>query len=299
MSRIFVTLFFLAVANAAILSSCHEQTVYRTASGLQFTLIPGNPPGPIVAGSGATVKAVYTVRYDDSIVGTTNGHMPLYQQMIPGLVFPYSLMEALGGTRAGDSLVVWQRIDSLRRKGLLPHLPAGWKSGDRLVITMKVLRVFPFNYHAGDSLVEADKEQEARRLLEVVRAEGEARMTRWLARHGITAKANREGCFLEVMVKGKGQVADSGSMIGLRYRCMTVGGKLLDANTDTGFHHPPVLSVRLGGTTLPPVIDATLRGLPAGTHARVYVPKGVGVSSALVARQGDIPGEDMVWEVWL
>ena len=278
---------------------CRQQVVYRTASGLEFMLYHGdNATGP-VAGSGATVKVNYTLRYGDSVLHSTVRSMPLYQPLIPGLIAPYSPMEALGaGVRPGDSLVVWQRVDSMQRKGLLRELPKGWRMSDRLTATMKVLAVFSFDYMRTDSAVRADKLAEATAWLDGEQRRAFAHMAGWLKEQSIAAKPVGDGVFVQVLAEGSGAVADSGSTVSLRYEMRNLSGRMLDANTDTSFHHLPVLVARLGSGQLPPVIDGVLRGWHSGSHLKIFIPLGVGISPATVAGQGRIPGDDLIWEVW-
>jgi FKBP-type peptidyl-prolyl cis-trans isomerase len=290
---------YLLVAGAiAGLTGC-IQTVYRTASGLTFMIYKGPDTGGIASGSGTTVKVELTVRHGDSVVQTSVGKMPVYQQLIPGLIFPYSPAEALvSGVKAGDSLVVWQQVDSMLQKGLLRQLPKGWERSDQLVSTIKVLQVFPFDFRHGDSLVKTDKEAEAKAWLGREQTAGETRVKDWLAKQGITAKPGPEGSFLVVVNKGQGPPADSGVALILQYRCSTLDGKLLDSNMDTAFHRPAALRVVVGARMLPKVLDSALRGMPVGSHLRLYVPGATDLTPAAVATQGGIVGEDRVWEVW-
>jgi hypothetical protein len=232
-------------AAALLLAGCNQQTIYRTASGLQFMIYLGPNGQTTAAGSGATVKLSYTLRHGDSVVSTTEGRMPMYQPLIPGLIFPYSPMEALtSGVHPGDSIVAWQRVDSMRRKGMLAQLPKDWRMSDRLTATMKVLAVFPFDYHHGDSAVRADKLAEATALLEREQPLAAAHMAQWLREQSITATPTPDGVFLQVLTAGTGPAADSGS------------------------------------------------------HLKLYIPPGTGVPPSAVVRQGQIPGDDMQWEVW-
>jgi len=276
---------------------CHVRTIYRTASGLKYQIFPATDPGPLAAGSGATVKVKYSIRHGDTVIQTTTDQMPLYKLLIPGLIYPYHWTEALGNTRAGDSLVVEQTVDSLLKKGLLARIPAGWTSSDRVVTTAKVIRVFPFDPLHTDSLVRADKEAEAKGLLEQARVEGSERIRKYLTGRGLAATLARSGAYVQIVEPGRGPLPHAGSTISLQYQCATLKGHVLDANTDSSFHHPPVLSVPIGQGLPSPVIGETLRTLPIGTHARIYLPRGLGVSPAAVAQQGELPDDDIVWDI--
>jgi hypothetical protein len=300
-SRLFMRKTFLLVC-ICFLAACTRETWYITPSGLHYHIFYTNGRDS-VARMGGVAKVRYIELFHGAIRKSTGGQLPLYQHLIPGMLMPYGPMEALVyGVREGDSVEVVQRLDSMVGKGLLPKLPPGTHGSDEITTRLVVERVFaPDLLHPGrlDSLVRADKEQEAAVLLTRERPMAEARVTDWLRQQGIKATATAYGTFIQVLELGKGPVADSGSVVSIRYSCTTLAGKILDANTDTSFHHPPVLAIRLGARMLPPALDQTMRGLHSGSHVKIFVPKGVGVMPAMVAQQGQIPGEDVVWELWM
>src|SRR5688572_29025004 len=114
------------IANLCILSilfiaSC-DSSYRRTESGLQYRIFETGS-GP-VAGAGSTVKLHYSQVLHDTVTSTTVGKLPYYKELIPGTIFPYDPFEVLTkGVRAGDSVIVVQRLDSLLKKGKLQQLP--------------------------------------------------------------------------------------------------------------------------------------------------------------------------------
>ncbi|HEY1871256.1 MAG TPA: FKBP-type peptidyl-prolyl cis-trans isomerase, partial [Chitinophagaceae bacterium] len=68
----------------------------------------------------------------------------------PG-VADYSPNEVFGLLRKGDSAITVSLIDTFIKRGLATQLPPNAKKGDRLVVTFKVLEVFP-----SDSLAQQD-----------------------------------------------------------------------------------------------------------------------------------------------
>ena len=148
---------FAGLLAVAAMNGCDQQTIYRTGSGLTYRVWHRQPHGP-VAGSGATVKVRYRELHADTPYDGTGGRMPLYQPMIPGLVFPYTVGEALGGARAGDSIVYTRRVDQLLARGILKKLPPGWNSSDepwgrsswrrsfRLILSMGIVSCRPISW---------------------------------------------------------------------------------------------------------------------------------------------------------
>lgn len=283
------------LAGLVLLDGCYQQTVYRLPSGMTYQV--WHRSSGIPAGGGATVKARYVERHKDSMIADTSGELPLYQELIPGLVFPYTPGEALGGAMVGDSIVFTRKVSEMKAKGLLKALPHGWHRSDELVGTMVVERVFPYDVLHGDSLLHADKLAEARRLLEAATAEGRKRMKDWLAQRGLSAMEIDTGVYRLIDQQGTGATVDSGAAVALRYRLTTLSGHVINSNMDTAFHQPPVLNVLLGTAMLPPVVDKALRGQPRGSKLRIFLPRGLGIDPQTVVQQGKVPPDDVIWQL--
>lgn len=134
----------------------------KTASGLEYKIISGGNNGP-AAGSGATVKLHHTWYRHDTVWQSSRNGKPFYQQLIPGLIFPYDPFETLiNGVRENDSVMVKLRVDSLISQHKLDALPPGTKKGDVWTVGIKVLKVFPFDPLLSDSIVMSDKMRESR-----------------------------------------------------------------------------------------------------------------------------------------
>jgi hypothetical protein len=153
---------FIFIIVIVLLVSCSQSETgwKQTASGLEFKIIHGKAKGS-VAGSGATVKFHQYWYWHDTLKMNSRDSLPLYQALIPGLIFPYDPTEAfLHGVQEGDSVVVNLRIDSLYKQRRIDTLRGNMKLTDRWVIGMKVLKIFPFDPLHSDSIVMADRLKE-------------------------------------------------------------------------------------------------------------------------------------------
>lgn len=155
----------LVSATVSAFISCNQPApdpagFLKTASGMEYKIISGKQQSP-AATSGSTVKLYQNWYWHDTLRRSNRDTMPLYQQLISGLIFPYEPSEALiQGVRRGDSVVVKLRLDSLLTQKKIPRLPAGSRPNDAWRITMKVLEVFPYDPLRSDSIVMADKLKE-------------------------------------------------------------------------------------------------------------------------------------------
>ena len=281
-----------------LLPACNPD-VHTAPSGIQYVIYHSARTAGPVSGSGSTVKLTLVLTKGDSVIRPAL-KMPEYKELIPGLVFPYSPIEVLyNKVRQGDSVIAWQRVDSLLSKRMLQKLPRGWKKSDRLVATMKILRVFPFDFRKSDSLVQVDKENEMRRLFPIEQKEGLNQVKHYLDSLHIKAAASPEGTFIQLITKGSGPLPDSNQTVSIQYTCSTLSGRVLDSNTDTSFHHPPLLTFRLGSRMIPPYIDKSLQQLHEGSHVKIYFPEISAMTIQAAIHAGTIPDQDFVWDIVL
>jgi hypothetical protein len=123
------------------LAACHPETWYVTPSGLHYRVVYTNGRDSL-ARMGGIAKLRYIQLFQDTVRRGTGGQMPLYQEMIPGLLQPYSPMEALAyGLREGDSVEAVQRLDSMVSKKLLAGLPPGTRGSEEWTTRFVVERI--------------------------------------------------------------------------------------------------------------------------------------------------------------
>ncbi len=288
---IFLTLLFFV---------CCDSSYHRTQSGLQFRIF-ATGAGHIAA-AGSTIKLHYTQVLHDTVTFTTVGKLPYYKELIPGTIFPYDPFEVLTkGVRAGDSVVVIQRLDSLLNKGKLQKIPPHLKPEDELITRIKILRVFPFQIaRAGfsDSLIMADKRAERANMDSIQAILGPKRVEEYLNKKNIAASRTEQSTYVEIIRPGEGMQADSGRKVQLKYKVSTLRGKVLDGNMDSGFNRTSLLSFNVGSGYMPNTVDQAIRKLKKGSHARIYIP-------AMIALQ-EMPNEseqpaydDVIFEIML
>lgn len=237
---------------------------------MRYTITAAHPAGKPVL-SGSTVKLRFFETLHDSVLAGTGGQLPVYQPLVPGLMLPGTAFDVLAqGLHAGDSVVVYERLDSLIASGRLKVLPAGIDARDELITHLVVLDVFgPDLMHPDrvDSLVAADRAKETAVLDKKYALRGDSAIKAWLSRHQETADIlplDGTSIYRQVM-GGKGSPVDSGDWIRLRLDIQTLGGQPLWQHADT-------ITTLLGSPRLPRGIDHGLRGLQPGSLAVLYIP---------------------------
>lgn len=259
------------------LSSCNSETWYKTPTGLTYRLISANSKGP-ASTTGCTVKVSYTVKMKDTVVGTTEGGMPVYQGIIPGIVNGYDAMEVFSyGLKEGDSVIVVQRIDSMVKKGLVQSIPKGMKGSDERITYMKVLKVFPPSYTAAglksDSLMNADKAAEKKKYDTKFIGISMKRLEKWLAAKNIQATNYHDSLFIQVLASGEGPKIDTGSSVTMDFNIRTTNSnQLINSTTDTAFHHAKPQTAIIGNHLMPLVMEEAVKGIGKGGHVIIYIP---------------------------
>ena len=173
-------------------SACGEPPVKRTQSGLLFRVFPSGYSDPF-ARMGQTVKLHYTQKVGDRVIETTRDKMPLYYLVMPGFTNHYNPLEVLDyGLKKGDSVITIQRIDSMLHKKIFASLPPWMDSTDEWITHIKVVEVFTY-----DSLLQADKELERKRVMRIQQEKSKNRINDYLNKNNIWAEADTSGVFVE------------------------------------------------------------------------------------------------------
>ncbi len=152
-----VSILLLLVAVAA-LSSCGQVDYKKTKTGLLYKIFTSGHDTLVKVGNVVKFNYLVKIGSTDSVLNTSYGKMPGYAPIVapnpmddggynPAEVFPMMHM--------GDSVVVVQLVDSLIKKNPMQQLPPFIKKGDKVMITFKVIHVFPV-----DSLARADNQAE-------------------------------------------------------------------------------------------------------------------------------------------
>ena len=115
------TLLFAAVA-ALLISSCGQLGFEKTKSGLEYKIIKSGDGEKLEQGD--FVKFQYRLTYKDSVVMSTYGVLPAFDQVDSVGRF-HDFSELLTKLKVGDSVVTYQYADSLQKTsqfGMPPYL---------------------------------------------------------------------------------------------------------------------------------------------------------------------------------
>jgi DUF1009 family protein len=153
MKKIKYLLFTVTVLTCVV--ACENVNFRKAKSGLLYKIFPSKGKDSLIK-NGWIVKfhAVYNLN-EDSVLYTNYDKAPQFQIVQNDENAGYTLNEVFVKMKEGDSAVVVQIIDSLVKKGARLNFPT--KKGDRIVTTIKILKVFTV-----DSVARADYERTGR-----------------------------------------------------------------------------------------------------------------------------------------
>lgn len=272
--------------------SCTER-YHKTDTGLLYRIIRQNDRDS-VAGMGTTAKIHYIQKAGDTVIESTYDRMPLYYMVLPGYGNRYNPLEVFDfGLKEGDSVVTIQRIDSMMNKKIFTTLPPYLKPTDKWYTYFKVEKVF-----RNDSLLQADRLREEERVVSLQRELGPKRIEQYLRSHGISAPEADSSVYVELISDGDGPPVGDSGVASIRYHFRSLSGRMFDSNIDTGFDRPDTLTMKIGAGYMMPGVDAGLKRLKQGSHAKLYIPTMQAFGGKPFGR-GLRPFEDVVMEVWV
>jgi FKBP-type peptidyl-prolyl cis-trans isomerase FkpA len=138
----------MLIAVSFMLASCGVD-YKKTKSGLVYKIISGGSKDS-VAGKTDKIKLHFVQKLNDSVLYSSYGKMPRYQDWTDDQRISYSPLEVLFMMKEGDSAISIQSMDTLLNKGMQQQFPYA-KKGDQIKTYIKVVKIF-----RDDSLFRAD-----------------------------------------------------------------------------------------------------------------------------------------------
>jgi FKBP-type peptidyl-prolyl cis-trans isomerase len=269
---LFALLPFIACKNSG------KERTRTTESGLRYTIHHASKPGKRVAMM-ATAKLTVTHFRNDTPVAA---RMPVYQMVLPPAPYttdPIAEVMIRGEVVEGDSIVTLT------------------KDNRCTAFTIQKIFILGENGMNTDSLIQIDKNTELKKLSDAELIKAGRRIGDYLEKNNISAEKINDNVYVQFEDKGSALKADSGKKAGIKFKISELyTGKVINTNTDTAFHQPPVLEFVTGrGFMLKPV-DHALSQMGKGGHARIYIPGVLAAGKEAADPSVDIT-KDILFEV--
>jgi len=265
------TTILLAALLMVLMVGCSEKGGFKkTRSGLAYKII-SDGKGPLVK-KGELIKIHFTNKVHDSILGTTYGSMPTYAQ-VDSVGPEYNPTEIFSLLRKGDSAIIVLEVDTLAKRNPGP-LPPYFKAKDKMVLTIRVLEIFPTREAVQQDQMEEMAKQKQK---DDTRKIGEVKeIEQYLAKNNIKAQQTKNGVFYEIQTQGTGVQADSGKVVAINYTGYSMDGKFFDSNIDSNKQvqkHPLSPFEFMAGVqgAIPGMLEA-VTAFKEGGKGRIFIP---------------------------
>ena len=226
---------------AMVMVSC-GQDYKKTKSGLVYKIFPGGSKDSIAQKGKDRIKFHVVQKLNDSVIYTSFGKMPHYQQAVDDPRVEYTPYEVIFMMKKGDSAAIIQMFDTIAGRGAGRQYPTA-KKGDRIKTYVKVVDIFRTDsLYAKDMTAEeikdgprrekeekemmAKQQEEMKKRMEEYRkqqaieieemkkngtlAKQEKEILDYLAKKNITNAKKYEGTYVVIKEKGTGAPAVNG-----------------------------------------------------------------------------------------
>jgi FKBP-type peptidyl-prolyl cis-trans isomerase FkpA len=261
--------------------ACTNSDFKKTKSGLMYKIISDGKGSPAKKGEFLKMQLLQKLR--DSTLYSTYGSFPFYIPVDSPRPI-YSPTEIFTMLRNGDSAVAILLVDSMVRKNNI-QLPPFMKRKDKIVLSLKVLDIFPGQTEMlADRKAEADKEKDRE-----VRS-----VEKYLADSNIHAAKTEAGVYVVVKDPGNGPQVDTGKQVLVHYTGkLFPSGKVFESNM-TGPGNEPLKFV-IGQHMVIPGWEEGLKQFHQGGKGTLYIPAFLAYDQR--PGPGHTPYENLIFDV--
>lgn len=274
----------IVVLISVLIAGCGRTNYQKTPGGMPYKIYRSGDTQRIVHGN--FVKVSFTRKIKDSVAFTTDGGIPAYIPITQYLE-PYDISELWTKLNLGDSLVTIQMVDTFLKRSPM-GVPPSLKKGDRIVTTVKILKIFQT-----DSAAKADEQKEN----ETFVTKEINFLDKYLKEKGIKAEKTPSGAWVQIINPGNGNPIDSGKFVSVDYTGTSFSGKKFDSNTDPAFNHVQPLQFVVGSGQMIKGFDEGVKLLTLGGEAKVYIPSMLAYGPSPDPRSGIKPYEHLIFDI--
>jgi FKBP-type peptidyl-prolyl cis-trans isomerase len=283
--RLFKNLVCIA-AFAVAISSCNNVDFKKTKGGMPYKLFPSKEGKKAVVGGYLKVNMI--TKKNDSVMQTTYGGAPTYVPVTKESQ-PYDLSEIITTLKEGDSVYSERLIDTFMKRAP-DQLPPNFKKGDKIITTIKVLKVLNTEE---ETRLDYEKEQTAA-------SAGQLRiddktLADYLAKNNIKADKLEGGTYVQILTPGTGEQVAAGKFVSLKYKGTTLAGKVFDTNMDNSFNHTAPMDMVVGAQPLIKGFEDGIKALKEGAKAKLFIPSSQAYGSNAPPEIG--PNANLVFDI--
>ena len=283
------SILFLALASM-VFAGCNLSGYKHTKTGLYYKIFSS---GGKQLKAGQFVKIQVNGFIHDSAFFDTRKQMAFYVQ-VDSVGRPHDFSEILHLMKEGDSAVTIQFVDTLMKNGGL-QMPPYFRKGDKIKSCLKIIKVYDKVEEAqasyNNDLAVFREKEDAKNTASYAKAKKE--LDDYIIKNKIVATQTPKGVYVEVKQAGTGASADSGKLVGVKYRGTLMNGTLFDTNI--GPDRKDTLQYPVSSGAMIPGFDEGVRGQKVGAKIKLYVPTQYGYAAQ--GRDLIKPFDNIIFEI--
>ncbi|MFL5789171.1 MAG: FKBP-type peptidyl-prolyl cis-trans isomerase [Flavisolibacter sp.] len=277
-----------------LLASCNSIDFKKSRGGVPYKIFSSKTGEKIAMGN--IVKYMLTMKVNDSVIRTSYGNYPEYEQIsAPGNSYEDPHMELISKAKEGDSIYYVQSMDTFIAKNPVILQQTPFKRGDKLSTTIKIVKVFR---NSSDAQSDAMKERtdymgRMQKQSQEQLVKDDKAIQDYLTANHIQAQKSEKGTYVQIITPGEGPKATEGKSLMIRYKGTNFAGETFDSNQEP---NAPLLPLQPGQGGSIPGFEDGVKDLTKGTKAKIYIP-----SSLAYGPQGRMPkikpNENLIFDI--
>lgn len=251
-----------------IVTGCTEKFQKQSKSAMEYKIIGGNGDKQIKYGD--AVKFTAAGYYKDSLLATPYDTTGQFLD-IDSTKLPPDYLFIFKSAKKGDSIITRILVDSAMKSGALPPFA---KKGQYLGFRIKILDVI------SDPAVAASQKQANMKNLAAIdsvirikqKAADDKVLSDLISKDKINAVKTAKGVYVEIQNPGTGAPIDSGKVVTVNYKGMTLAGKIFDQSYDANGKSLKPFTFPVGQHAAIEGWDDGIKMFKKGGKGRLYIP---------------------------
>ena len=259
---------YLAALILVLATGCTEKFQKVSKSAMEYKIISGN--GDKLIKYGDAVKFTAVGYYRDSILATPYDTVAQFLD-VDSTKLPPDYLSIFKSAKKGDSILTRILVDSAMKAGTLPPFA---KKGQYLGFRIKILDV------TSDPVLAATQKQANLKNLAAIdsmirikqKATDDKILSDLILKNKVNAVKTPKGVYVEIQTPGEGATIDSGKVVTVNYKGMTLAGKIFDQSYDASGKPLKPFTFPVGQHAAIEGWDDGIKLFKKGGKGRLYIP---------------------------
>ncbi len=262
---------YLAAILLVLAAGC-TQKFKKTKSALEYKIVSGNGDKAIKYGD--AVKFTAVGYYRDSVMSTPYDTLAQFVD-VDSTKLPADYLFIFKLAKKGDSIITRILVDSAMKYGQVPPFA---KKGQYLGFRIKILDV------TSDPVLAAAQRQEAMKKAVIIDSMQRIKqkdtddkiLSDFIAKDKLNVVKTAKGVYVEIKNPGQGETIDSGKVVTVDYKGMTLAGKIFDQSYDANGKSLKPFTFPVGQHQAIEGWDDGIKLFKNGGEGRMFVPSALG-----------------------